>query len=175
MKRIVLLLTLSAFFFSVKAQTQKNNNKRKNNLLEIEDKMALKYLVDIFSTWADQKETQKQTFLFTEDATVETFIGGQLVTSLKGRQQIGEAFGNYLALFETVYHLNGQQTVTIHGEQASGISYCLVTLIGLENGKKMKTTSGVYYHDEYVKQNGNWLIAKRTSTFSWQEKTELAQ
>ena len=37
----------------------------------------------------------------------------------------------------------------------------------------MKTTFGVYYNDEYVKQSGKWLIAKRISTFAWQDKQAL--
>lgn len=34
---------------------------------------------------------------------------------------------------------------------------------------------GVYYQDDYVKQNGRWLIAKRQSTFVWTDKHELGQ
>ena len=30
----------------------------------------------------------------------------------------------------------------------------MVTLIGGEGGKKMKTSIGVYYQDEYVRENG---------------------
>jgi hypothetical protein len=29
---------------------------------------------------------------------------------MKGKEQIGKAFADYLALFDVVYHLNGQQT-----------------------------------------------------------------
>jgi hypothetical protein len=39
----------------------------------------------------------------------------------------------------------------------------------------MKTSIGAYYHDEYVRENGHWLIAYRKATFAWQEKTPLAQ
>jgi hypothetical protein len=72
------------------------------------------------------------------------------------------AFGAFLANFETVYHFNGQQTVTLDGDRASGTSYCLVTLIGDEDGRRMQTTIGVIYNDE----NGRWLIpgAGRCST-----------
>ena len=63
----------------------------------------------------------------------------------------------------------------INGDKALGTSYCLVTLIGVENGKKVKTSIGVYYEDEYVRQNNHWLIAKRKSVFDWQEKRELSQ
>lgn len=141
----------------------------------IEDKIALKELVDTFSNLADTKEIQKQTLLFTEDATVESYSDGKQTSSLTGRKRIGDGFASFLNNFETVYHINGQQTVTINGDKATGVSYCLVTLIGDENGKKMKSTMGVIYNDEYVRQNGNWLIAKRRSNFAWREKQELGQ
>lgn len=172
MKRVALLLTLSLFFFTSKAQIMKDLNTRIN---EIEDRIAIKNLVDTFSVLADVKNIQTQVLLFTEDATVTSIVKGQQPMTLSGRKQLFDAFTAYLNLFETLYHLNGQQTVTLNGDKASGTSYCLVTLIGMENGKRMSTTSGVYYHDEYVKQNGHWLIAKRTSNFAWQEKREFGK
>ena len=84
-----------------------------------------------------------------------------------------DAFGAFLKNFETVYHFNRQQTVKINGDKVSGTSDCLVTLISTENGKKMKTTVGVFYRDDYVRENNWWLIAKRTSISDWQDKQEL--
>lgn len=150
----------------------KNDNQR---IREIEDRIALKELVDTFSILADKKDIKMQVLLFTPDATVETFVNGVSVTKLKGRKEMEDAFGAFLKNFETVYHFNGQQTVKINGDKASGTSYCMVTLIGTENGKKMKTSIGVYYQDEYVRENNRWLIAKRTSVFDWQDKRELGQ
>lgn len=187
MKRNKLLSALFALIFAVGFGTVNNadaqnikNNKRKvsvenKNMKEIEDKLALKELVDTFSVLADKKETNKQTLLFTEDATVESYSDGQQSSSLKGRKQIGETFANFLSLFETVYHINGQQTVTVSGDKASGTSYCLVVLIGEEEGKKIKTTMGVVYDDEYIRQNNQWLIAKRKSNFAWRDRQELGQ
>jgi hypothetical protein len=106
---------------------------------------------------------------------VETFVNGNRVTKLSGRKEMEDTFGAFLKNFETVYHFNGQQTVKINGDKASGTSYCMVTLIGIENGKKMKASIGVYYQDEYVRENNRWLIAKRTSVFDWQDKQELSR
>ena len=127
---------------------------------KIEDQLALKKLVDTFSNLADTKDTQAQMDLFTDDAEVISKTGGKTFKS-KGKKDIEKAFADYLKLFDVVYHLNGQQTVEINGDNATGISYCFVTLIG--NGKKNQ--SGVRYHDTYVKQNGKWLIKKRESDF----------
>ncbi len=142
-------------------------------LQAIEDRVAIKALVDTFSVLADRKDVQKQILLFTEDATVESYVGGQLVSSLAGRQQIGDAFGAYLARFQTVYHMNGQQTIELRGDRAAGVSYCLVVLIGIENGKTIRHTASVYYHDEYVRRGNAWLIAKRVTTFAWRDRAEV--
>lgn len=170
MKTPLLLLAVTIICFPSAAQQSKDLEAR---IRAIEDKTALKTLVDTFSILADQKETQKQTLLFTTNAVVETYMNGQKVASLAGRKQIGDAFAGFLKNFETVYHMNGQQTVTVNGDKASGISYCSVTLISAENGKKTKTSFGVYYNDEFVRENNQWLIQKRTSTFAWQDRQPL--
>lgn len=95
------------------------------------------------------------------------------MSSLKGREEIGNGFAAYLALFETVYHINGQQTVTIDGDRATGVSYCQVVLIRNQDGRRIMSTDGVYYNDEYVKADGRWLIAKRTSRFVWNDTREI--
>lgn len=174
MNKIALLSAFLPLAFSLHAQTTKNADLGKRIRL-IEDKLALKELVDHFSILADQKDAQAQTLLFTENGIVETYRGDSLVTKLIGRKQIGEVFGAFLGRFETVYHINGQHAVTIEGDKTSGVLYCLVTLIGVDNGKKIKTTIGVYYHDEYVRENNRWLIAKRKSTFAWQDQKAIGE
>ena len=128
----------------------------------IEDVLALKKLVDTFSNLADVKDTKSQMDLFTEDAEVISKTANQTFHT-KGKKEIEKSFADYLALFDIVYHLNGQQTVDINSDQATGTSYCFVTLIG----KGKMNQSGVRYNDTYVKQNGKWLIKKRESNFTF--------
>jgi hypothetical protein len=61
------------------------------------------------------------------------------------------------------------------GDKATGVSYCMVTLIAVQNGKRVKTTMGVHYEDEFVRDNGRWLISKRKSVFDWQDRQEIGQ
>ena len=173
MNKVVVALSIMTLFTNLNAQTMQNTKELSDRIQVIEDKMSIQNLVDTFSVLADQKETQKQTLLFTEDASVESRVNGQPEMTLTGRKQIGDAFGSYLSLFETVYHINGQHTIELKENTASATSYCMVVLIGMEDGKKMKTTMGVYYNDEFVKENNTWLITKRTSNFIWQEKEEV--
>lgn len=134
---------------------------------EIAQRIALRELVDTFSNLADEKNVAAQIPLFTADAHINVVMDGKEAFDLKGHPQILEAFSGYLAQFSVVYHQNGQQTVTINENSASGIAYCQVTLIKEENGQRIKQTSGVRYHDRYVFQNGKWLIAERLSHFMW--------
>jgi len=143
------------------------------NLKDPTDRTALKELVDKISTLGDRKDFNAQVQLFSEDALSENFAGGTSILKLKGRKEMAEAFANFLKDFDTVYHLNGQQVVNIDGDQASGTFYCLVTLIGNENGKRMRTTIGAYYQDSYVRAEDGWLVAKRIGNFKWQEKVEV--
>jgi len=140
---------------------------------ETTDRLLLRELVDLVAILGDRKDFKAQVQLFTEHAVCETFAGDTLILKLKGRQQMEEAFASFLQNYDTIYHFNGQQVVTIEGEHATGICYCLVTLTGNGQGIKTGTTIGAVYHDEYVWENNRWLIASRIGNFSWQNRTEL--
>ncbi|MDD5161074.1 MAG: nuclear transport factor 2 family protein [Sulfuricurvum sp.] len=140
---------------------------------QLEDRAALKHLVDKFSNLADDKDVEAQMLLFTEDATVDTYFGDTLFASMRGRDEINHVFSSFLSNFETVYHINGQQTVEISGDKATSDHYCMVVLVSSIDGKKMKNTNGIIYKDEYVRINGEWLIAKRLAKFTWRDDKEL--
>lgn len=170
MKKVLTIMIMLACLVSATAQ----ENNTASEIKEIQDKMALKELVDTFSVLADRKDTEAQKDLFTTDAVVDSYVGDQKGMSLVGRENIGSAFAAYLKLFDTVYHQNGQQTVTLNGDTAKGISYCLVVLIGKNpEGKRTMTTQGVWYEDEFVRHDGKWLINHRTSHFTWRTEQEL--
>lgn len=167
---IATMVLMVSCWFTTTAQTTETTS---TSLKEVEDRMALKELVDVFSNLADVKDVEAQVLLFTEDAVVNSYRDGKLMSSLRGRKELADRFGAFLSLFETVYHINGQQTVTLDGDKASGTSYCQVVLIGNENGKKMMNIQGVRYNDEYVRVDGKWLIAERTSHFVWTDRRIL--
>lgn len=136
------------------------------NTNQLIERQALKDLVDTFSNLADEKRVAEQMPLFSEDAEVNTYINGELFVSAKGREEIGNAFSGYLANFDKVYHLNGQQTVSFTGDDsAEGITYCQVALTHEKDGKAMMLSHYVRYEDSYRRVNGQWLIAKRVAHF----------
>lgn len=171
MKKIVLSLIALLSVLTMNAQ----DKSLEQRIQELEDRAAFKNLVDTFSILADTKEAELQATIFTEDASVKNYMNGKFQQELKGRKQIGKIFGDFLATQETVYHLNGQQTVTLDGDKATGICYCQVAMIAIIDGKKMNTTQGVRYNDEYQKIDGRWYIKNRIANFMWRETKELVQ
>ncbi len=150
-----------------------DKNTIEQRVAAIEDKMAIKFVVDEFSNLADTKEIDQQVLLFTEDGEVTSVSNGQSSTPLTGREQLKLAFSGFLSNFHTVYHQNGQQTINLQGDKAEAISYCRVILVGKQDGKEMKTTLYTIYKDSFVKINGNWLIKHRTSNFAHREVEEI--
>ena len=170
MKKIILSIIAILSIVTMDAQ---NNKTIEQRIMELEDRVALKNLVDTFSNLSDTREAELQAQLFTEDATVKTLINGKVSVELKGRKQIAEVFGNFLAKQEIIYHINGQQTVTLNGNYATGISYCQVAMIANVDGKRTITQQGVRYDDEYQKIDGRWYIKNRISNFMWRDTREL--
>lgn len=168
---LVMLIGLIAKTAILLTYAQENSEAR---LQTIEDKLAIKEVVDIFSNLVDTKEIDKQVLLFTEDGVVKSYSNGQLSSELTGRTALKEAFAGFLANFHTVYHQNGQQTIDeLTANSAKTTSYCRVILVGERDGKSTKTTMYTVYKDELVKQSGVWLIKIRTSNFIRTETEEM--
>ena len=149
------------------------NMSLEQRIQRLEDQAAIKHLIDTFSNLADDKDVASQMPLFTEDATVDTYFGDTLFASMRGREQIGKVFSDFIANFSALYHINGQMTVDIDGDRARSTHYCLVVLVSDGQGKKSKNFNGVIYKDEYVRRDGKWLIAKRVARFTWRDVSEL--
>ena len=123
MKRTFFIAALMTAFNFTTMNGQNINEKTLEQRIEaIEDRMAIKNVVDTFSTLADTKEVELQGLLFTEDAKVVNHAEGRPTTTLNGCREIVKAFGDYLATTELTFHQNGQQTVTLDGDRAAAFS-----------------------------------------------------
>ena len=141
-------------------------------------KMELKELADVFSNLADVKDAAGQGELFLPDGKLEFQIGfdGE-INNIEGREALVAAFAATINPCKAVYHINGQQNVTINDDctEAEGTAYCEATLVTEENGKDIITTNYVRYSDIYVKVDGKWYIKRRRTTFLISDKRELGK
>ena len=142
-------------------------------LQEVEDRVAIKSIVDTFSNLADKKDMASVVQLLTEDADVEFYFGAALAGSWKGRAEFERAMTGAGASFDSTHHINGHQVIEVEGDTASSELYCLAIQIASAGGKKTLTTNGVTYSDTLVRQGDGWKISKRVSRFGWSDTSEM--
>jgi hypothetical protein len=135
-------------------------------ILEIlKTKEDLRSLIDDYAYLGDEKKIVEQMNLFTPDLTYKVFMDGALVADVSGRENMERDFNLHSSQVKTYFTLNGQHTVKIDGENATGISFSQLKMIREVEGKNILTDYSVKYDDVYVFQNGKWLIKDRIGYF----------
>lgn len=132
---------------------------------EMEDRVALKDLVDRYATESDRNNQDFYREIFRPDIKLKVYFGETLGMDIDNVEDMiakYKAFGAAKASF----HQNGQQVVDfIDATHATGICYAIATLVTEEEGKDKLTLHAVRYYDHYVKVEGRWWIAEREQYF----------
>lgn len=131
----------------------------------LKTKEDLRNLIDDYAYLGDEKKIAEQMELFTSDLSYKVFMGGALVADVSGRETMERDFNLHSSEVKTYFTLNGQHTVKINNETASGVSYSQIKMIREIEGKDVLTDYSVKYDDNYVKINGKWLIKDRVAHF----------
>ena len=137
-------------------------------------KEELRDLVDSYAYLGDEKRIAEVMQLFTKDVIYNVYMGGFLVSSVSGRENMEKDFNGHAEQVKTYFTLNGQHTVKILGDTATGISFSQLKMIRENEGKDILSEYNVKYDDKYVLENGKWLIKERTGYFVIVETRELA-
>jgi len=111
--------------------------------------------------------------LGTDDIVFRAFDNGKHIGDTKGKDGIQTAFDSFAKQFLTLYHMNGEKLFDIDGEQASGTTYCQVTLRFEKDRKTFQTQQGLRYQNKYVKVSGEWKIKEMSSDIIWRETHEV--
>lgn len=139
------------------------------------DRRAIRDLIDDYAHDADRRETSKQVALFTPDAillNIHNEPGKGKDTSILHQKDLAAGFAT-LKNFEMTMHFNGQSTIELHGDTATGETYCLAHHIFMENGQRTLMIIGIRYVDTIVRLNGKWLFAKRQLNYDWVDHRPL--
>ena len=94
--------------------------------------------------------------------------GSEPTQELNGREALTPVFED-LNRYDTTAHFNGQSTVTLNGDRASGESYCLAHHLYTEDGERKLMVASLRYLDTFVKTDGTWLFAERKLYVDWTE------
>ncbi len=80
---------------------------------------------------------------------------------VKGRKRIFFPVFDDLNQYFSTMHFNGQSTVKLDGDKATGITYCRAYHLKVQDGVQKFMIAGIRYHDVMVKQGGIWLFSER--------------
>ena len=139
---------------------------------EAADRLAIRELIDAYAHCADRRDAKGQMALFTEDTRFLVFMdatAAEPTQELRGRESLAPVFDNLNSYVATM-HFNGQSTVSLDGDRATGESYCLAHHLSVgQDGQRTMMIASIRYLDEFVKQDGEWLFAKRRLMVNWTE------
>ena len=140
-------------------------------LKELEDRIAIRELIDQYTYCADTRDALGQMAIFTEDTNFEVYMDEKLPAPsqvVKGRKNLRPVFDDLNQYLSTM-HFNGQSTVKLDGDKATGITYCRAYHLKVLDGVQKLMIAGIRYYDTMVKQHGVWLFSERKLKVCWIE------
>ena len=135
------------------------------------DRVAIRELFDAYAHCADRRDAEGQKALFTEETHFVVYMegeGSEPTQELNGREALTPVFAD-LNRYEATTHFNGQSTVALEGERATGESYCLAHHLYTEDGDRKLMVASLRYLDTFAKSDGAWLFAERKLYVDWTE------
>jgi hypothetical protein len=132
-------------------------------LQELEDRIAIRELIDQYAYCADTRDAGGQMAIFTEDTNFEVYMDEKALTPTQvvtGRKNLRPVFDDLNQYLSTM-HFNGQSTVKLDGDKATGITYCRAYHLKMPDGVQKLMIAGIRYYDTIVKRDGVWLFSER--------------
>jgi hypothetical protein len=142
---------------------------------EAADRLAIRELVDAYAFCADARDAEGQKALFTDDTHFVVYMAGEgsdATDDLRGRESLAPVFDN-LNTYEVTMHFNGQSTVALDGDRATGQTYCLAHHISARDGGRELMIAAIRYQDAFVKTDRTWRFAERRLYVRWIETRTL--
>ena len=140
------------------------------------DRLALRELFDAYAHCADRRDAEGQKALFTDDTVFTVYMdgeGSEPTYVLHGREALTPVFQD-LNRYEATTHFNGQSTVTLAGDGASGESYTIAHHVYTDGGERKIMVASLRYLDTFTKIEGRWYFAERKLILDWSETRSLA-
>jgi ketosteroid isomerase-like protein len=142
------------------------------SLEEAGDRLAIRELFDRYAHCADRRDAKGQMALFTDDTHFVVYMDAKSAMptqELHGRDALAPVFEN-LNQYAATTHFNGQSTVVVEGNQASGESYTIAHHVTVENDhRRTLMMASIRYLDQFVKLDGTWYFAERKLLVDWTE------
>jgi hypothetical protein len=135
------------------------------------DRLEIRELVDEYAHCADRRDAEGQKSLFTEDTHFVVYLEGQgsePTQVLDGREALTPVFDD-LNRYQATMHFNGQTTISLDGDRATGETYCIAHHLFTEAGERKLMIAWLRYRDTFARLDGAWLFAERNLYVDWTE------
>lgn len=135
------------------------------------DRLAIRELFDAYAYCADRRDAAGQKALFTVDTRFAVHMGGagtEPTYVLDGREALTAVFAD-LNRYDVTTHFNGQSTVVLDGDRATGESYTIAHHVFTDDGVRKIMIASLRYLDTFVKIDGAWYFAERNLILDWSE------
>jgi ketosteroid isomerase-like protein len=142
---------------------------------EAADRLALRELFDAYAHCADRRDAEGQKALFADDTVFAVYMDGEGAEPtyvLHGREALTPVFAD-LNRYEVTTHFNGQSTVSLDGDRATGESYTIAHHVYTEDGSRMIMVASLRYLDAFTKIDGRWYFAERKLILDWSETRSM--
>jgi hypothetical protein len=130
------------------------------------DRLAIRELVDASVHCADRRLAEGQKARFTEDTHFDVYMNGQgsqPTQVLDGREALTPVFEDPNR-YEATEHFNGQSTIELAGERATGESYCIAHHLFTEDGERKLMLAHLRYSDTSSSSTAPGCSPSETST-----------
>jgi ketosteroid isomerase-like protein len=143
---------------------------------QLADRLAIRGVVDAYAYCADRRDATGQMALFTDDTDFLVYMDSRSPSPtqhLRGRAALAPVFDE-LKTYEATMHFNGQSTVELDGDHATGVTHCVAYHVKPDGVGRSLMTAAIRYLDSFVKQDGTWLFDQRKLIVVWTETRPLA-
>jgi ketosteroid isomerase-like protein len=143
---------------------------------QLADRVAIRSLIDAYAYCADRRDATGQMALFTEDTDFVVYMDSRSPSPtrhLRGRAALARVFDE-LNTYEATMHFNGQNTVELDGDRATGVTYCVAYHVKADGAGRSLMTAAIRYLDSFVRRDSTWLFDQRKLIVVWTETRPLA-
>jgi hypothetical protein len=150
---------------------------REVSAAEVADRLSIRELFDAYAHCADRRDAEGQQALFTEDSRFAVFMDGpgtEPTYVLTGRAALSPVFDD-LNQYDATTHFNGQSTVVLDGDRATGESYTIAHHLFTADGERNIMIASLRYLDTFAKIDGAWYFADRNLILDWSETRPSSQ
>lgn len=135
------------------------------------DEAAVRALAVAYATHADRREGERVAELFEPEAVLRMRwrSGATPPAESRGPRQIASVIRR-LDQFASTFHVLGNQTVTIDGDDADGLVDCIAHHLAVVDGQATDHVLFIRYVDRYRRGAHGWRIADRETIVEWSEQ-----